>query len=1531
MSIQISITHKKSTNRSTKATADSLAFFPNANTIFKNTELEDFCPRKLFEVVFANELTLKCYDLLEGIIKIHEELRAESNIVFISRRSVINFIKEVVEDSEDNSFEHPPSLKDHLHRICHDLDRNLRFGGDISRKHLALIMKHKLINEMYTQYAKDARLDHEICQKEELLRKLQRSDVQKQIRFSEMQAFTPETKRRAPKKTEHVTKLEMSDYTSYVLPDNLHGSEDLKDHIYFYVFVGFQDPCLLKLLMRYKVPVNCILQISRRKDADPCEYTYFWRKMREISRNGEKFKALEDAAQLKYINGSVIPDDKQNKRNFFKERHEELEELLMSILDLKRKHLFYIKHLYPSKFRDLDIKYGPFPTYEENLRDIPVEYVTIPFIVQSMLLEVEKNFVAKKQNANFCRDDPAKNVYLVHQGSTQPAHILYDLEDEKVTKSPCPFSINYFKPVKKKEKLSRQRVFRKFYEGDHLNMNLSADRRAKAVAISDMKILMNQRFFHCIKNLEKCKDVNFKLPHVHHQGTPSRARPALSLEQTDHFLNLFFLSSMAAAEDSSKNQENPAKSFICSPYDFYDNRNFLPRSISMLGEIPNLYRKFNSMLLRWREPLSISTLAQWLFEAQQEYAEINFRYCEATDSLVVHFHQDLEVTGTRTRIWKESLRTLTCFRDFCSHYYLEEADWFTKFKPIPYVDSKTYAKNEEKYVFERIIESNGLYKNYEKYLIPYYYCDNFDTERLSCTPNSDTFKKFTHIEPMIKPNFEEIIAEIKSHPSSKELTQFCSKSFPESSLTAYDDSPPRFGLTGTTNDFFSHDGVRVTVDTCRFHFENFKLSLSVKFDGHTLMGHYRNGHVDPHLLLQDGTVIKLILPSPKQIQESDSCTLSEDLDGVKSILGFNLARFKDDPDFSTDFDENVNRMPTWTPEVKRVIPVYSEDLESINIDLALVWNKIKQIRHEKNVNRDMKILNRMLREDFVHKYVDSPKLRFVKRKYKFLEIPLNFYIRRILKESMKKKCRPMNRRKKISIKNQDKLPPTYQKTIPHIKLSMPNGLILETLTLDAKEEIIVKQTHLHREKYKNISGEDYRLFLDHGTVLIRFCNGNMRILDSQATIVDLKQKQRDGHDLKKCFGSIDTCRKMIYKLSLTTNRVCHDIRDYSRTRRGHLSCSKTLQLSSFPTADIDSLNTLYSSVNIRTLDGFSLRIRDNTVEKKQFSKVLTEWHFQTGQSLVERTDGMRVWNRDNGDQAVIFPDGTKITKTVQVEETLEFFVKRDKQGWVIVNHNYLYEHPLYCPVKLDQRNLQTSIILKKNVELKMSKLNTLISVDGKSEILITTENLRFTKMCPKCKSKCTCDIAVNLKVGDAESSQLLICKDSYGKVFTSDFLGRCQINKNFIEGELNDQNCNHVLQNDYHKAFLINPDLTGYLLWNENMIVRELKKMEEHVPKSANKVIVEEFKDVRSQSVGVVFKKNHYEHISERFIWPKYLQPILFANLEPSLDDAVTHQVCRRIFSVLGEKDTNILYRVVRNVLHDNKDQNGRHNIRNSE
>ncbi|KAL3269127.1 hypothetical protein HHI36_008208 [Cryptolaemus montrouzieri] len=1181
-----------------RAYSDAESITPNVFSTFKNVNPGIFCRRQLFEVIFANELTENSVELLDGIRKISEKKEINTNVTFITRDEVCEFVKTVEEYNDD--FEHPPQFLDNLQRLCSNITGCLVENDEISRKQLALILKHKLINKMYTQYAADAKYDYQMCLQEESLRKLQKAEISKQARFSMLNLdnilSVPEMKPKRPlKKTENPLELKLNDYMSYPLPDNFTGSDDLRDHVLFYVFTGFQDPCLLKLLIRYQVPISCILQVSKNEDVRDSRLNYFWKKLMDMSENKEKYHILEDVAQMKYIYEGLFPDREEVTENFYRERLKELEDILMNILHLKREHLNYIRNIFPFQAEETELRFNNFSFYEAEFEGISAEYITIPFITTSMVKEVEQ---VLKNNAT--KDCTLGQSTLEHHCPLE-FHNRTNLKPAKKTdkKEKCPFSFEYFKKPIVPKPIVRKRIFKKFYDGDILNMLLVKDKENERMVHSNYEILSKQKLLDITYRFKNLITNEPEVPHFHNQSTPS-AKMKLSDDQTNHFLNLLYFTSMTKVKRISPRERS--KRYLCNLSDIFASNDFLPKSISHLSN-SNLYENFEGMLYRWIEPLTKCTLVQWLYKAQQEFSSNKFRYCDSTRTLLVYFHHNLSPAGTRTRIWNESLRTLTCFRDFCNYYIFEDEKWLSKNPPVKHMRYENYKRNEENYIFQRLLESDNSYDEYKQYLIPYYYCDNFDFQDKLCCAEKDRVKKFAYVPPLVKPNLEEIISELKSYPSKGEIANKCAKTRTSECLLAYDKIPQRFGLIGATNEFFSHDGLKVSVDTCRFHFENFKMKVSLEFNGHTLFGHSQKKRIESHIVLCNGVIITIINPSTHVDNETDSCPCSEDMEQLKSsfsfrqntALGINQSQEKMKNLYGESF--KISNISLRKSEEKYVLPLNSENMNKIHFSPKVLKDRMRKSACKKRIAIITNILRELQIAEECYKYSDYGryKHKYLYKNQAAYKIPYSSMIKRFLREPLKQKSAPIYRRS-IFLK---KMIPTKNDDAFNIKICFPNGLILESIPSRIRStEYTIKQAHMNREKYMDIAKENFRLFFNHGIILISFYNGNMRILDAQGTIVEFKHKDKSQSTLNnhKCLRNMNTCRKVIYRLMKEANKREFSI--YGRSRRNHISVSESLRINNKLMKTLNKTDIPFSDIKLFSSDGYLYKIKDDSVKKK---------------------------------------------------------------------------------------------------------------------------------------------------------------------------------------------------------------------------------------------------------------------------------------------------------------------------------------------
>ncbi|KAL3269126.1 hypothetical protein HHI36_008207 [Cryptolaemus montrouzieri] len=289
----------------------------------------------------------------------------------------------------------------------------------------------------------------------------------------------------------------------------------------------------------------------------------------------------------------------------------------------------------------------------------------------------------------------------------------------------------------------------------------------------------------------------------------------------------------------------------------------------------------------------------------------------------------------------------------------------------------------------------------------------------------------------------------------------------------------------------------------------------------------------------------------------------------------------------------------------------------------------------------------------------------------------------------------------------------------------------------------------------------------------------------------------------------------------------------------------------------------------------------------------------------------------NGDQIVLFPDGTKISKTIQVLPDLKFFNKRDKDGWTVIINNYLYEHPVYYPVECNNQSKTTLVDLKDGIKPELSRRNCSVIFPNNTNLCFDSHHIDFTKLCPTCKAKCTCSIKIHVE-NRYEHERFLACNDSYNKEFISDFKGRCKINTDYLQGELNRSNCNHFQRNDYQKSFLIHEDLSGDLLWNDKMVLREIENIQRHSEEHHNSAKLEEFTTSDGSMTEVKFFKNYYTNFDDKYLWSNYLHPFSPSESSSSSSEEVpVYQIGRSIFNILQEQETKHLSNIVKKFLNE--------------
>ncbi|KAL3269125.1 hypothetical protein HHI36_008206 [Cryptolaemus montrouzieri] len=224
---------------------------------------------------------------------------------------------------------------------------------------------------------------------------------------------------------------------------------------------------------------------------------------------------------------------------------------------------------------------------------------------------------------------------------------------------------------------------------------------------------------------------------------------------------------------------------------------------------------------------------------------------------------------------------------------------------------------------------------------------------------------------------------------------------------------------------------------------------------------------------------------------------------------------------------------------------------------------------------------------------------------------------------------------------------------------------------------------------------------------------------------------------------MNTCRKVIYRLMKEANKREFSI--YGRSRRNHISVSESLRINNKLMKTLNKTDIPFSDIKLFSSDGYLYKIKDDSVKKKKFTRILEKHNFISGDTIWERTDHAKILFGMNGDQIVLFPDGTKISKTIQVLPDLKFFNKRDKDGWTVIINNYLYEHPVYYPVECNNQSKTTLVDLKDGIKPELSRRNCSVIFPNNTNLCFDSHHIDFTKLCPTCNAKCTCSIKIHVE------------------------------------------------------------------------------------------------------------------------------------------------------------------------------------------
>lgn len=314
-------------------------------------------------------------------------------------------------------------------------------------------------------------------------------------------------------------------------------------------------------------------------------------------------------------------------------------------------------------------------------------------------------------------------------------------------------------------------------------------------------------------------------------------------------------------------------------------------------------------------------------------------------------------------------------------------------------------------------------------------------------------------------------------------------------------------------------------------------------------------------------------------------------------------------------------------------------------------------------------------------------------------------------------------------------------------------------------------------------------------------------------------------------------------------------RAYLRAQKRHCKDPKQFYL-------LQTFKGPFPGYSLITPEGTEIKVTNKKVVQEHKYYVTTDRDFRSEETLTEREDGTCCLLNSDGVLVTQFADGTRLKTwfVIDVElvytdklfqdstifrhdrsvqtvikssdglrnprlEVSSIFIPDMTEGWVLVHIYYEYKHPNYATVLFGgEMN-----------EMKISLPNeSIISSDGNGPYSVLLDKnvgaeISSTKIvfkgssCFQCEQKCNVTLNIdplyyNKPVN--KSDEFVRVKDSYGKMFVSDYDGNCM--RNAVAGDITvgDNGCSRHVKPDFEKLYVVKKDFSGYLLWNTDSFMR---------------------------------------------------------------------------------------------------------------
>lgn len=1368
------------------------------------TELARFCPRKLFYIFLVVEEDERSALLLDDLVNISKNYEEVSSLTFITRDDALTLL----DATEDLVF--PNQLKPLLLNVIDSIREQAKETMALCCE--AQLLKLKLIQVMYQKYVNEVKKNEKSKALETLLNNLSK-ECKRMTKKAEVTKEEQDDKTKSPgkeglkaKKDEKTLNLkgkdEDNEYTS-ILPiliekDGISFEENIFDYIWFYCIKGYYNAEIIQMLIdQANVPVCAVVKISDNIDDKLNQSELlesFWKQIKQyFFGNTTLYNSFESTIIMQFKPTKAYNKERQTSTL------EEYVFMLRRIVNIKLTYLKYLRHL---KIIKIQHSYAVMPLeclkqYNKCLRYMPSECINPQCILDAILREVSFNLESKNIS------NTSSITSLSSSRSSKSLHCVDPLYEFYA------FASNV---KRSRPSISNLKTDINSFLVHHNNILTRTVKSYKYVGSKIAEITYNfLKRLPVFCGLDNFEATTEDISHLH-DIDPSMESQLTSDSLLDHFMHIFLFnkfSNKMEPPSAIPGYELLKNLIIFDIAQFWDEiqTKFGDESIGWNG---NLYD--TSMIhFCWKQDLSRNLLLQEIHIASHEFLYVDRKYSPETDEFLIVFSDKLDDFGINTKIFNVVIRTPICLRDFCRYTLVADAKWLQENKTEIHEATFKVVSDETCPGPQKV---NSQLKMFEEYS---YLLDETIKEEIQENIDEDfEHKVMTNAnaeEQIQKINFLSICKDLENYPSGFNTIEECGEmdNMENKPLLAYDFGTNVFKVSGNVTTFCSHDNVKVTVDNTGFLQYPEKCSFNVFSEGNILTLYSNKSFLtEPYIVtlhLKDDSRISFITINKKiELKISDN----ENEEETNNVVYEPLEITREDEIVVADQESNK--------KVEQFVHCVDEEF----IKGVLDGKSVKHLSINDNYE-DLENALMKAKENNATIYKVNTTSNYLKRLNTNLKVPVENALRNIIHFDTKEPKTYETYTKRFGPYRDNKSDLEIKCPVD-FRICLPNGLFIRThsCVVDTNN-LMIKQEYVEdKPDVSTVQHEEFRLFSNQGLVLIKKIDGTITILKANGDIINF-EKPTDGSNEKNTMHSCRCSTLDDYRNKLNKLLKDQDNCDYSTSRRGHITTKQNQILDSRILKVLEDFHVPYIKKSVTKFDGKRIKIQGDKITQKHLHYLTSQQDFFTGEIFFERSDDFRSMFDKYASQKNIFPDGTIISNSIDVADELI-------DDFVYVTLSYQYEHPYYATVKYNfdktaEVRLNTDVVVKQSADL----LGFTVILDKELSVSASNQNFNFKKTCAKCQG--SFEASFNVKPFQENSwvpsAEFMHVTDSYGKHFYSDFIGNCSRNSNYCKGPTNSFNCNHCVETNYKKLFVIKKDLTGDMFYTDDYVKNIIIEMEE--------------------------------------------------------------------------------------------------------